>query len=342
MPPVTKTPKQSKQQLDPDATKRANRVVEERSAELDALVAERRENPTLPKFIFEEHVEKLKQAEPELPDETKSELSRIDANKDLADRIAEVKELLEKGGLSDASRTYFVWKQSVWIDTVKRARQQFLGGSVRQKGGTFVEQGALDIRQAEYDLERAKAAQREANNPIKKIMEKRGKNYKKKAEAKFDEILGEERFKAEQAKQPSGKPIALSPDHLVPLDKIANLPELQPLLDLYKTGDANTRREIRATLQKLGDLPENLVPMRSDANVTLKNARPWRELDAAEAATYGYSADDIRKMVIREQEMLETIKTIIAEAVKQQKKVRGLHANQAILLITPQGDPNPP
>lgn len=184
---------------------------------------------------------------------------------------------------------------------------------------TLVAQAADRQAEAETKVRIAEEAKREANRSIKNHMRKTGKNYRSiKRNAKFDAILGKERFDQLQASAAGrgGKPIAISPDHLVSLDEIANMPALLPLFDIHQQASPGLKAEIVASLQALGDLPDNLVPMRSDANEHLKNARSWHDIDPKEAARYGYSADDVSKMRDRETAMRGAILKHIDALIK--------------------------
>jgi hypothetical protein len=69
----------------------------------------------------------------------------------------------------------------------------------------------------------------------------------------------------------------------------------------------------------LGDIPENLVRMRADAN-NFKSAKAWKDMTLDEVKKFGYDKDDYDRMVKREAGMLGDIKAQILALANEYKK----------------------
>lgn len=233
------------------------------------------------------------------------------------DRLEALREIIAADGasLDEGTRRRLEWIVQNLEKTVAIAQAE-----------TLVSQAAERRADADSKVRIAEQAKRDANRSVKNHMRKTGKNYRSiKRKAKFDAILGKDRFdqlqNAAKAGQ-GGKPIGISPDHLVSLDEIANMPALLPLFDIHQQASPALKAEIVAALQALGDLPDNLVPMRSDANEHLKSAKSWHDIDPKDAARYGYSAADVQMMRDRETAMRDAIHEHIKELIKTFKAKR--------------------
>src|SRR4029434_161272 len=109
----------------------------------------------------------------------------------------------------------------------------------------------------EVEVPKASAAAREANSSVKKLMEKRGPNYRrKKRDAELDEVMDKDRAKAIRDAEAAGTidKTPLSPDHLIALTHIANLPELAPLFEIFPTLPKHVQKEMIRELVALGDI----------------------------------------------------------------------------------------
>ena len=120
----------------------------------------------------------------------------------------------------------------------------------------------------DIDLVRATEALRKASLAIKDLLRTEGPNYRKlSSSVSHDQIIGEERWKASARDLPRGANLPrLATDHLVSLDRIANMPELTDFLLAYEKASTPVQQKMTADLVALGDIPENLLRMRKDAN----------------------------------------------------------------------------
>jgi hypothetical protein len=192
--------------------------------------------------------------------------------------------------LSHEARRFLEWEE----------KRQGLAFQERRDDRLLAEAPQRKRELREVEIPAAEAAERKARQGVKDLLEERGDNYKSmKKKAKFDAVMGEERFNAEnRARQVNGlPPMELSPDHIFPLAKIAVLKELGPLLEMYKKAPQQLREQMEKFLGDLGDFKENLMPMHSEANEKLKSDRLWSELSAADAALYGYTPADLERMI---------------------------------------------
>jgi hypothetical protein len=266
------------------------------------------------------------------------------------DRADELESILHfDGELDEGTRRYLEWQEQKWrlIHAMEAAsthapRKLVVGleagsdlpGSLRKQvedvAGAGEKKSTISAveqsrREAELRVQLAREAETVAARSIKNEMRREGPNYRAKQKAKFDEVLGEDRFALRQAaaRENNEDPILLSPDHLVPLDTIANLEELKPIFAIYNRADQGQRDDIRRELIALGDIPDNLVAFQRYPNEHIKRAKAWSELDRAALARYGYTDADVDDMVRREQKMREDILEIIDEMIKRHARRLG-------------------
>lgn len=307
--------KQGKQVLDGDAALRTSREAEHQRQRApaieDEIAAARRRLANA-----EDDKAALDALRPSKTPEADAILRKLADEPDLEERHGALQEQLADPTLKPETRKYLDWQLRRWGLTIAIAEAHHVLARGPQK---LKEQHEVEIPKAE-------AAQRDANRSIKKQMEKRGPNYRRmKNKAEFDEILQKTRFDERDAAAraaPNGKPLGISPDHLIPLDEIANMPELLPLFELHRDASPKLKAEILKALIDLGDIPKNLVAMRSDANANLKNKHSWHDIGPSDALErqYGYTGDDIRKMRDREDQARAMIREHIAEAIKEFRK----------------------
>jgi len=89
------------------------------------------------------------------------------------------------------------------------------------------------------------------------------------------------------------------------------------LLEMFAKASPRLQDEIEKALCDLGDIKENLVPMRWDANEHMKRARLWEHISFAEASDYGYLPEHVQKMQERSIEMQGKILKKIEELNKK-------------------------
>jgi hypothetical protein len=146
---------------------------------------------------------------------------------------------------------------------------------------------------------------------VNDVLSQRGENYRAKTRlTPFDQVMGKAAFDA-RSKQGT---IAVSPDHFYATSRIAQSKAMTEWMEVYAKAPPAVRDQMRDALRAIGDSPENLFTMRSDANEQWKGARRWNDLNPADGSRYGYSADDVRRM----QAMESTIEAKIDAKVHQQ------------------------
>jgi len=233
---------------------------------------------------------------PEL-DQDFRRLARID---DSEQRLVELTKLQQRPGLSPAADSYLKWLHEVW--TTRTELQDTIEGN--RRAGQELE------RLRKVERPRAEAALRAASRAVKDFLRAEGPNYRKRrATVGFDEIIGKIRW---DAKWGAGKRPALATDHLVALDRIANLSELTEFLLIYEKSSDAVKAKMTQDLIGLGDIESNLVRMRKDANESKSN-KSWNDAIYEQMKKYGYENSDVDAMREREAKELETIKQKIAE-----------------------------
>jgi hypothetical protein len=256
--------------------------------------------------------------------------------------------------LSPETRSRLEWQAKVWRFQLEITRGEpviTLTSSKKQVQRTPLEEQALNQSVKVQNVEKDS---HKANQPLKERMRKPGENYNNvKNNATYDEAMGELHFQKVQANATSaekqgGQKIPLSPDHLVPLDHIANLKALTPLLDMFAKASLGLREKIEKDLCGLGDIKDNLVPMRWDANEHMKRARLWENITPAEARRYGYLPDQVIEMQRRSVEMqgkiLKQIEDLTEKYAKALAKERGeavQHGTPIQMLVPPPPEDEP-
>ena len=233
---------------------------------------------------------------PELDQDFRT-LARIE---DSEQRLAELAKLQQRPGLSSAADSYLKWLREVW--TTRAELEDTTEGNRRA--------GAELERLRKVERPRAEAALRAASRAVKDFLRTEGPNYKKRrATVEYDEIIGKARW---DAKWSQGKRPALATDHLVALDRIANLSELTEFLLIYEKSSDAVKAKMTEDLIGLGDVESNLVRMRKDANESKSN-KSWDDVTYEQLKKYGYENSEVDDMRKREEKELETIKQKIAE-----------------------------
>lgn len=336
--PRKKREKQGAEFLDADAAKRADDALGTQRRKADDLVKEekgavdRRANAQEDRTKLDaQRPTKTKLAE-EVLEEVLRETRKKEQEKKLDNPLEERRDLLEEKlydlDLDPATRAYLDWQLRRWSHTVSLAEAE-----------STIQTADYDQRvQQMAEIPNAEKARTKANATVKSAISGRnGDNYKamKKALKKdgaFDDVMGKARFEAlndAHKAQNDNRSIPLSPDHLVSLATIANLPELRPLIDIYSKAGPKLKGEIMQALDDIGDFKDNLVPMRSDANEHVKNAKSWYEIKHTPEieAKYGYTADDFRDMRRREDLAMEAVKKRIAKVIEDfEKKLKAERA----------------
>ena len=293
--------KQSKREPIPKERVKAGRkrTQEESSIETSRLdVSELEESGRLLKEQLEQ---KLANTKPRPPD-----LDRKFADLPLGDpeaRLEALKLLRDEPNLSPESVEYLKWQEEI---LGLREQVQDISGGQAKLGNK------LEIHEAL--LSRARAALRDASKTVKTRLRKVGPEYRRRSEVKFDQIMGEESFKT-LSKEGGPRP-ALQTDHLVSLDEIANSPVMTDFLAVLVVSRPNIQQEMLSRLESFGDIPENLVRMRADAN-NKKSSRSWNDIVYDEMSEFGYSNKNIEDIRARENRVRETIMRLIDDVTNE-------------------------
>jgi hypothetical protein len=180
-------------------------------------------------------------------------------------------------------------------------------------------------QQEQTELPKAEEELRKASQSVKSLVQRRGENFNKKKDVTHDEVMGKDRWDKQQASdqkvqriQKGKKLDPLDTDHLVPLDRIANMPQLSEFLRLLSKASQSVKDLMLDDLAKLGDIPTNLKRMRWDAN-NFKNNRSWNEITYQDAKRFGYEAADVDAMRVLENAELKTILEGIAKLTEKYK-----------------------
>jgi len=274
--------------------------VEEQIAERTASI--RKENEAA--RSARQQLKTLAESPKSVPDGIKSQMERINKLKGLEERVEAIDELLTTSkGLSEPERSFLEWRKKTWSLQHEAESAEETSRYLAQRMGDLTT--AKEVAAAEL---------REASKDLIDVMRSNGPNYSSKGNVNVDEVMSPEAWKA----LPQPRP-ALATDHLVALDRISKMPELNELLMLYSEASPALKTKIKADLKGLGDIQENLVRMRGDFNSGVKSNKSWGDLTYDQAKRFGYGAADVDKMRGREGKALSTIKQKIADLTAQYK-----------------------
>ena len=248
----------------------------------------------------------------EIPASLKKEMERLNKLDSLEDKIEGLKKWAAGKRLSTAETEYVKWRTEAW--------------SLRHEA----EQGAETARDMGKKLnnlfpQREVAAEelREASKDVMDVLRTEGPKYRGKSSVTLDEVMSKKNWDALAAKPP------LATDHLVALDRISKLQELNELLVLYPKGSAAIKEEIKAELKALGDMPDNLVRMRADVNSGIKSNKSWHEITYSQVEKY-YSVAEVDAIRAKEDKSLGQILDKIKELTDTFKaKIQGQAATKA-------------
>ena len=253
---------------------RNRRSAELKARQKDYAESQRLENELkLSKDARQKELQDLAQDRPPRPAELEKNISEL-MKLDPEERIDAVDALLKKPDISPASEKYLSWLKKALS---KRGEIENIENDI---------QGLVSA--AKTALERAEQSFREASRAVKAFMRKTGPHYREKTnKVHLDEILGHERWSAQKKPTPR-----LATDHLVPLRKISEMSELTELLQIYEKAPQHIKNSILEDLVSIGDIEENLVRMRKDAN-EFKSDKSWHEILPQEVRKYDYTPADV-------------------------------------------------
>ncbi|MFD3584527.1 DUF4157 domain-containing protein [Streptomyces sp. NPDC058683] len=250
----------------------------------------------------------LKQAgeRPVKPASLKTRLDRINGLPTYDDKVEAVRELRREAGVTAEEKAYLDWL----------SRNYALQHEVRDSGGAATTVKNIQLPAVTQERDAAQKALDQASKSLNELMRSNGPNYKAAGRIQVDQVMSLAAWNAQVTKP------ELATDHLVSLDRITKLRELSRLLAFYAQAPAEVQALLRNELAALGDLPDNLVRMRADANgSSLKSNKSWADIPYAKAAKFGYSASDVDAIRAREAQtyadILRRIEELTAKYTKQ-------------------------
>jgi chemotaxis protein histidine kinase CheA len=242
----------------------------------------------------------LHAARPPTPDSLRPTLERLERIPDLETRIEALEELGRSAGLGDPEKAFLNWRSKTL-----RLRHEIQEAAE--------EAAALQRHQENLQTRATAAAEdlRRSSRRLLDIVRGNGPNYAARSRVTVDEVMTARNWTELPAPRP-----ALQTDHIVAVDRIARMPELDEVLKVYAAGSPGVRAEIEARLAELGDLPQNLTRMRGDANNFKSNAS-WHDLTYGEMQKFGYTPEMIDRMRRLEDATLQDIRSRIGDLTRE-------------------------
>lgn len=280
----------------------------------EAKIAERKQDITAAsregKQARRELAAVMAEAKP-VPSSLKAEMARIEKLKTVEQKL-EALDKIKPGSLSQAEKEFLAWRKRAWeLQEEAEASEEtakFLGEGFE----TLVTQ-----------REAAAQALRESSQDVMAVLRTEGPNYRSKSSINVDQVMTKAAWDALATKP------ALATDHLVALDRISKLSQLNELLVLYTKASKSVKAEIKQALKGLGDMESNLVRMRADVNSGLKSNKSWHDITYAQVEGK-YTVPEIDAIRIKEDESLrEILKKIDELTATFREKVTGKPAGKA-------------
>jgi len=222
------------------------------------------------------------------PSGLKSEMDRIDKLKTVEQKL-DALDKLKPGKASQAEKDFLEWRRKTW------ELQQEAESS--EEASKFLGEGVSTLQ---TQKENAAQALREASQDVMGVLRTEGPKYRSKSSISLDQVMTKEGWDALTTKP------ALATDHLVALDRISKLSQLNELLVLYTKADKAVKAEIKQALKGLGDMDKNLVRMRADVNSGLKSNKSWHDITYSQVEGK-YTVKEVDAIRTREDDALSEI-----------------------------------
>jgi hypothetical protein len=233
-------------------------------------------------------------------------MDRINKLKTLEDKLEALDELGLSKTLSQAEKDFLQWRRQTWA---LQEEVEASEGTARAFGRRIND--LLTVKEV------AAAELREASKDVMDVLRSNGPIYRSKGSINIDQVMEKSAWDALNPKP------ALATDHLVALDRISKMPELNEVLILYPKASAGLKAEIKVALQGLGDMEKNLVRMDSALNSGVKSNKSWYDITYDMVKTR-YKPSDVDKIRGLEDQALAAIKEKIAKLTTEfQAKVEG-------------------
>jgi hypothetical protein len=233
-----------------------------------------------------------------VPDSLKNQMDRILKLKDMDDKIEAIESLQRASkSLTEDEKSFLEWRRQSW--SLQKEVQDSLdtAKSLSRK----IDDLATVKSVAEQEL-------REASKDVMDVMRSNGPLYRAKSAGNVDEVMSKEAWAAVGTPKP-----ALATDHLVSLDRMSKMSELNELLTLYPEASPAIKAQMKEDLKALGDFEDNLVRMQAKPNSAVKSNKSWHEITYDQVKPYGYRPADVDKMRGLEDTALQAIKDRIAK-----------------------------
>ncbi|HSD47043.1 MAG TPA: pre-toxin TG domain-containing protein, partial [Pyrinomonadaceae bacterium] len=246
-----------------------------------------------------------------VPSNLRSEMARIEKLKTVEQKL-EALDKLKPGSLSQAEREFLAWRRQTW-----ELQQE---AEASEEAAKFLGEGFETLV---TQKEVAAQALRESSQDVMAVLRTEGPNYRARSSISIDQVMTKASWEALTTKP------ALATDHLVALDRISKLSQLNELLVLYTKASKSVKAEIKQALKGLGDMDKNLVRMRSDVNSGLKSNKSWHDITYAQVEGK-YTVGEVDAIRIKEDESLAQILQKIDELTAAfREKVAGKPATKA-------------
>jgi hypothetical protein len=211
---------------------------------------------------------------------------------------------------SVAEKEYFDAREAAW-----KNMQQLQEGLAGRPAAAQAAKEAETIGVPE-----AKKALSRASQRISDLMRQEGPNFRQVEKVAFDEIMGEEAYKAAPKGVLKSGDAALNVDHVVPVREIEDMVNASELPLLHSKASPAVKEAMEKEFKALGDVRSNLKRMASGPNQHLKSDLNWSQIDLKKAAKFGYTKEMVNKMVTLEGEQRKVISDLISDMVKRYSK----------------------
>ena len=246
-----------------------------------------------------------------VPSGLRAEMARIEKLKTVEQRL-EALDKIKPGSLSQAEREFLAWRKKAW-ELQEEAESS-------EEAAKFLGEGFETLV---TQREAAAQALRESSQDVMAVLRTEGPNYRGKGSINLDQVMTKASWDTLATKP------ALATDHLVALDRISKLSQLNELLVLYTKASKPVKAEIKQALKGLGDMESNLVRMRADVNSGLKSNKSWHEITYSQVDGK-YTVGEVDAIRIKEDESLtEILKKIDDLTATFREKITGKPATKA-------------
>ncbi len=229
-----------------------------------------------------------------VPGGLQKEMARIDKLKNVEQKL-EALDNLNPRNLSQPEKEFLQWRRKMW-ELQEEAESS-------EEAAKFLGEGFETLV---TQKEVAAQGLRESSQDVMAVLRSEGPKYRAKSSINVDQVMTKAAWDALTTKP------ALATDHLVSLDRISKLSQLNELLVLYTKASKPVKAEIKQALKGLGDIDKNLARMRADVNSGLKSNKSWHDITYSQVEGK-YTVKEVDAIRAREDEALAEILANIEE-----------------------------